>query len=116
MPVASYDESPSNLVDALEKEGINSHTAQYIRDQLLNHLPKDHEIPVEVVSGPGPGLSPVPDVTFTDADDHKGKPDQPELLILETSGNTVNTNLFPDLKFIVQGDPSTANLTITGNK
>jgi len=58
-------------------------------------VPPDHYNPVSIVK-----------------DEHGRKP---QLLILETDGNTVNTDLDHRLQFVVQTDTN-ANLNVTGQK
>jgi Ca2+-binding RTX toxin-like protein len=102
MAINTYDYTKTELINLLEGSPIDLsiQAANYI----ANHLSyPGGKVPFEIVS-PSPPPStydPVPLSTH------------PELLILESSGNTVNTSSDPALKFIVQSPD--ADLTITGN-
>jgi Ca2+-binding RTX toxin-like protein len=109
MAISTYDDTKTELINLLESSPIDlsSKAANYIADHL-RYFPQPSPLPspaapIEIVSSSPPPSTYDP-VPFTG---------EPELLILESSGNTVDTTLDPNLKFIVQAPD--AELTITGN-
>ncbi len=113
-PVAvhTYDLTKADLSDLLANDGVS----QAVSDAITSHLTyRDfHDgdgatTPVEIVSAPNAPLNPVPDVK----DDH-GR--DPQVMVLETSGNTVNETLDPSLRYVVDVADGNSTLNITGAK
>jgi Ca2+-binding RTX toxin-like protein len=106
----SLDLDRSDLGSLLTASGLNNDATTDILNYAFshNHNP-DGKVPVEIFGGTSSAKNPVPDILTPGPD-----PDQPQILILESPTNTVNTNNFPDLQFIVQS--ADADLTVTGNK
>jgi Ca2+-binding RTX toxin-like protein len=112
MAVFTYDESKSDLESILQGQGVSDQ----VINTIVSHLTfdSDGKVPVEFVFPPdGSPTQPVPNVP-----DSNGQ--NPQGLILEAAPNTVNTDLDPALKFIVQSatdsDLSSPDLTVTGHQ
>jgi Ca2+-binding RTX toxin-like protein len=112
MAITTYDLGNSDLGTLLQSNGVSGNELSNILNYVFSHDPNhDGLVPVEVVDSGGSPSQPVPDKPFNSAHDHN---DQPQVLILQTADNTVNTDDFPKLQFIVQA--ADADLEVTGDQ
>jgi len=107
--IISQDMNEAGYLLYLTSEGLDSTTATNLVNHLIAIAPADNMIPTEIVEQNAGAVTPVPDILTPEGD-------QPMVLALHSSGNTVDTSLFPHLHTIIQPYSGQGNnvLTILG--
>jgi hypothetical protein len=107
--IISQDMDEAGYSLFLTGEGLDSTTATNLANHLIAIAPADNMIPTEIVEQNAGALTPVLVILTPEGD-------QPMVLALNSSGNTVDTSLFPHLHTIIQdnADQGTNTLTLLG--
>jgi Ca2+-binding RTX toxin-like protein len=106
MAFSTYDMSNGSLAGLLSHSGISNPTASDIISRSLAKS-DDNLVAIETDSASGAVL----ERTFDEGHGHK---DYPQIVVLQSSNNTIDTSDFSKLQFIVKA--SAGNLEVTGNR